>query len=175
MFGSRRRRFAKAIGQRRPSGSPCQEVPGFCWGRIHRIEPLRVCRRQFGLSSAAMADCSSMASQRYSGSRVFELDGLKAVTRANACRFQFGDIQRLSGRARGGLEADRGFGLLLHDEAASVGIAIVDKDRIDAGHACPAGNRGHDRVPVGDPGSSLDSSLEQRADDRFMYKFVANP
>src|SRR4051794_9377533 len=53
----------------------------------------------------------------------------------------------------------------IHNETVRERIAIIDEDRVVAGHPRPAADRGHDGRAAAHPDFLLHSAAEQRADD----------
>src|SRR3954449_6180665 len=60
-------------------------------------------------------------------------------------------------------------------EAAPVGIAVVDEDRVMARGPGPAGDRGDDGGLAAEAGRGLDSALELAADDALVDEKLALP
>src|SRR3954447_20407809 len=60
-------------------------------------------------------------------------------------------------------------------EAAPIGVAVVDEDRVVAGGPGPAGDRGDDGGLAAEAGRRLDSALELAADDALVDEGLALP
>src|SRR3954453_15763596 len=60
-------------------------------------------------------------------------------------------------------------------EAAPVGVAVVDEDRVVARGPGPAGNRGDDGRLAAEAGRGLDPALELAADDALVNEGLALP